>query len=100
MKIKTIFALGTLLLIQGITRAQTPAVAEHRQLAAKRSTQPIKIDGNLDEAVWKDAPLMTGYKELRPMPGRSEFAASTTESWLLYDDEGIYFGGFCHEKTK
>ena len=39
----------------------------------------IKIDGKLDDADWKNAPALTGYSELRPVPGRKEFENSKTE---------------------
>ncbi len=100
MKIKTIALAGLSLLLTHYVNAQIPTSGEHKQLASKRTTQPIKIDGKLDDADWKNASLLTGYTELRPVPGRKEFENSKTETWLLYDDEGIYFGGYCHEKTK
>ncbi len=100
MKLKTNVTLGAAILLAICCHAQTPSTAEHKQLVSKRAITSIKIDGNLDEADWKDAPALTGYSELRPVPGRKEFENSKTESYLLYDNEGIYFGGYCHEKTK
>lgn len=77
--------------------AQVPV---HKQIAAKRATSPIKIDGLIDEAAWKDAPAALDYTELRPTPFRKEEEANRTEVYLLYSDEGIYLGGYCHEKSK
>ena len=77
--------------------AQTPAP---RELPAKRTTSVIKIDGLLDDAAWKDAPAALGYTEFRPTPFRKEDSANRTEIYMLYDDEGIYLGGYCHERTK
>jgi hypothetical protein len=51
-------------------------------------------------AVWKDASSAAGYTELRPTPFRKEEEANRTEVFLLYDDDGIYVGGYCHEKIK
>ena len=99
MKLKTIAALGVVISLSLYSNAQTPT-AEHKVLASKRTTQPMKIDGILDEAVWKDAPAVAGYTELRPVPFRKEDQANRTEVYLLYDNDGIYFGGYCHEKTK
>ncbi len=100
MKIKTNVTLGAAILLSICCRAQSPSTAEHKQLASKRTTASIKIDGKLDDADWKTAPALTGYSELRPVPGRKEFENSKTETYLLYDNEGIYFGGYCHEKSK
>jgi Domain of unknown function (DUF5916) len=37
--------------------------------------------------------------EFRPKVGAMEEYGIRTEAWLMYDDEGIYFGGYCHERT-
>src|SRR6266545_360573 len=71
-----------------------------RQLEAKRTAQTVKIDGLLDDPAWKDAALMTGMVEFRPTPGKKESYENRTEMWLMYDDAGIYFGGYCHERTR
>ena len=70
------------------------------KLAAKRTTSAIKIDGLLDDAAWKDAPAALDYTEFRPTPFRKEDTANRTEVYMLYSDEGIYLGGYCHERTK
>lgn len=71
-----------------------------KQLVAKRTTASIKIDGILDEPAWKDAPAALGYTEFRPTPFRKEDDANRTEVYMLYSDEGLYFGGYCHERSK
>ena len=71
-----------------------------KTLPAKRTSENIKIDGNLTEAAWKDAPAALGYTEFRPTPFRKEDSANRTEVYMLYSDEGIYLAGYCHEKTK
>lgn len=102
MKSKTNLTFGVLLYISMSASAQSDAkqTPVHKQLAAKRTTETIKIDGKLDEASWKDAPALTDYIELRPLPFRKESESNKTETYLLYSDEGIYFGGYCHEKNK
>ena len=35
-----------------------------RRLDAVRTTGPIKIDGRLDEATWKDAPIATDFIQI------------------------------------
>ena len=69
-------------------------------LPAKRTTGLIKIDGILNEAAWKDAAIMDSLVEFRPKVGALEDAPDRTVTYLMYNDEGIYFGGFCHERTK
>ena len=71
-----------------------------RILEAKRMSGMIKIDGLLDDEAWKDAAVMTGLVEFRPKIGALEDPANRTVSYLMYNDEGIYFGGFCYERTR
>ena len=60
----------------------------------------MKIDGLLTDSAWGDAAPMTDLIEFRPHIGDKENYATRTEAFLMYDDEGIYFGGYCHEPTK
>ena len=69
-------------------------------LPAKRTNLPVKIDGLLNDSAWKDAAMMTDLIEFRPKIGDKEDYGTRTESWLMYDDNGIYFGGYCHERNK
>jgi len=71
-----------------------------RILPAKRTSFPVKIDGILTDSAWKNAAMMTDLVEFRPKIGDKEEYSNRTEAWLMYDDQGIYFGGYCHEKTK
>jgi hypothetical protein len=94
---KRILSLCLALLCTVLVFSQTPVP---KQLPAKRTTQPVKIDGLIDDAAWKDAPAALGYTEFRPTPFRMEDSATRTEVYMLYSDEGIYLGGYCHERTK
>ena len=71
-----------------------------KTLQAKRASGTIKIDGILNDTAWKDAAVMADLIEFRPNVGKHEDYANRTETYLMYNDEGIYFGGFCHERTK
>lgn len=71
-----------------------------KTLPAQRTTSVIKIDGILDEPAWKTAPAALGYTEFRPTPFKKEDSATRTEAYMLYSDEGIYIGGYCHERTR
>jgi Domain of unknown function (DUF5916) len=80
-----------------LAQTQTPPP---KQLPAKRTTAIIKIDGILNDTAWKTAPMALGYIEFRPTPYRKEDSANRTEVYMLYNDEGIYLGGYCYERTK
>jgi len=71
-----------------------------KQLAAKRITTAIKIDGVLDDAAWKDAPVADKFIALRPTPFIPENPDNATQVYFVYDNEGIYVGGYVHEKFK
>jgi hypothetical protein len=71
-----------------------------KQLAAKRTTASIKIDGKLEEAAWKEATPATNFVEWRPNFDADEEHDTRTEVYLLYDNAAIYVGGYCHEKNK
>lgn len=96
MKIKTLAVLSGLLLSHTVlAQPATP-----RQLPARRTTRSVKIDGLLNDEAWKDAAMATRFVEFRPRVGAPEDTATRTETWLMYNDEGIYFGGFCYERSK
>ena len=76
------------------------AQAPKKQLAAKRITTTIKIDGILDDPAWKEASKADKFVESRPVPFRNESTDNASEVYIAYDNEGIYVGGYYHEKTK
>jgi len=77
--------------------AQQPAI---KSLSAKRTTASFKIDGVLEEAGWKEVIPATQFVEWRPNFGAIEDSTSRTEIYLLYDNNSIYIGGYCHELSK
>lgn len=97
MRIKANLTLmGIVLFCQtGITQPPPP-----KKIIAQRASSAINIDGVLDDAAWKNAPAALGYTEFRPTPFRKEDPANRTEVYMLYDDNGIYLGGYCHERTR
>lgn len=97
MKIKTIITFPVAVFLCSYMNAQT---ASYRQLPAKRTIQSVKIDGLLNDSAWKDAALMDSLVEFRPTVGRLENPENRTITYLMYNDEGIYFGGYCYERTK
>jgi hypothetical protein len=94
MKIYNVFVF---LLLSFVAAAQQK---QPRILAANRTSKLVKIDGLLTDAAWKDAAMMTDLVEFRPIIGAKENDGTKTVSYLMYSDEGIYFGGICYERTK
>ena len=71
-----------------------------KTLEARRTEQAITIDGNLTDPAWRDAPRADEFVEYRPTIGRKETQDNRTETFLLYTDDGIYFGGTCYEPDR
>lgn len=57
---------------------------------AVRRTQPVAIDGRLDDAAWRDAPRHAGFTQRFPKEGAK--ASFETSFAVLYDDSAIYVG--------
>ncbi|MBL7745797.1 MAG: hypothetical protein JNM19_17475, partial [Chitinophagaceae bacterium] len=81
--------------VNGLAQTAPP-----KQLPANRTTKTVKIDGLINDEAWKDAAIMTNLVEFRPKVGALEAPENKTITYLMYDDEGIYFGGYCYERTK
>lgn len=69
------------------------------QYKSVKTNASFTIDGNLNEPGRKDAEALTGLVQFRPAPGAKERAENKTEFYLLYDNNYVYFGGYCHEKS-
>ena len=63
-------------------------LAPKKEFKALRTTETIKIDGVLDEAVWQAPATASGFTQLEPAPGlpsRQEAAIR-----VVYDDKALY----------
>ncbi|MEY4926260.1 MAG: hypothetical protein RI894_696 [Bacteroidota bacterium] len=65
------------------------------EIHALRTEKPLIIDGNLDDAAWKTAPIAAGF--WRSFPNDTAFAKTKTEVRLLFDDKFIYIGVVCKD---
>ncbi len=70
-----------------------------KQLPAVRLVGHIKIDGDISDTAWNQAPVANNFVEEKPNNNTPEKYASRTEVKVLYDDNFIYLGGYCHENT-
>ena len=57
---------------------------------ARKITAAPRIDGKLDDAAWKDAPPITGFKQREPDEGADASEATTVR--VLYDESHLYIG--------
>ena len=70
-----------------------------RKLSAQKTTASVKIDGSLNDPVWKTVIPATDFIEYIPTPWAHELYSNRTEVYILYDNTSIYIGGYCHEKS-
>src|SRR5215208_3901631 len=61
-----------------------------RRIRVLHITEPIKIDGRLDEPSWSQAEVATDFRQQEPNEG--EPASEKTEVRLLFDDKNLYVG--------
>jgi len=61
-----------------------------QRIQAIRLTEPITLDGVLDEAGWQRATPFTAFTQRDPNEG--EQPSQRTEVYVLYDDEGLLIG--------
>ena len=52
------------------------------------ATSPVVIDGNFDEAVWRDAPAIDEFVQREPTEGAAP--TERTEARVAYDDQAVY----------
>ena len=78
-------ACGGVLLV-ATASAQSPAPAP--TVTAHRAAQPIRIDGRLDEEIYRTTPPITGFVQQEP----DEFKPATekTEAWIFFDEDTVY----------
>ena len=57
----------------------------------------LRVDGLLDEAAWRDAPMASGFRQQEPFEG--EPATEITEVRVLFDDATLYVGVLARDRS-
>src|SRR5947207_1924118 len=73
------------------------AIRAMRIATAVRITEPIILDGRLDEAAWTLATPATDF--LQKLPNNGAPASERTEARFLYDDDNLYIGIICFDSA-
>jgi len=87
-----LIGLVVLLGFPGIGFGQNSSIKE---LSAFRTSDPIVIDGVLDETVWELAEPAVDFVQQDPYPGAD--ASLSTEVRVLYTDDALYIGARMHD---
>ncbi|MBC7364117.1 MAG: carbohydrate binding family 9 domain-containing protein [Candidatus Aminicenantes bacterium] len=68
---------------------------EQKVVQAIKLTEPIKLDGLLEEEVWKNNPPANDFLQRDPVDGAP--ASEKTEVWVAYDSSNLYVAAYCHD---
>src|SRR5688572_11025946 len=74
-------------------QTSAPSTAQEtarRSIRIRRITEPIKIDGRLDERAWSEADVANDFRQQEPNEGSP--ASEETEILLLVDEKHLYIG--------
>jgi hypothetical protein len=75
-----------------VVRGPLPILTRHEDgrvvLRAVRITEPIQVDGQLEETAYAEVPAITDFLQQEPDFGAP--ISQKTEAWVLYDDSNIY----------
>ncbi len=72
--------------------------SQQRNLHAVKINQPVKIDGNLDDAAWQSIEVATDF--IISFPSFGKPANQKTEVKIVYDNSAVYVGAFMFDNTK
>ncbi|MEH6408507.1 MAG: DUF5916 domain-containing protein, partial [Leeuwenhoekiella sp.] len=79
------------------TNAQENDSIPRKKITIAKVTDSPKIDGILDDDVWKNASIATDFVERMPNNGVPASDSLKTEVKIVYDDLGIYFGATMYD---
>jgi hypothetical protein len=71
------------------------AISQFKTLTAVKALQSPHIDGNLNDAVWQQAPVATDFMQYAPSYGAP--VSAKTEVRVLYDDEALYIAAYLYD---
>lgn len=74
--------------ITGIIFLSSPLLAQESLTPMKTDTPPV-IDGVLDEEIWQNAPMISGFKTF--VPDYEKDMDQKTEVYMAYDEDNLYF---------
>ena len=89
----------TVLILLTFFEAKSQTIPKKR-ITVKKITGSIKIDGELNDMAWKNAAEANEFTQLEPTPFLSEPAGNRSEVKFIYDNNGVYIGGYMHETNK
>ena len=93
MKLFLIVAFATVLTFQ-------VSAQDKKSYTITRTDNAPKIDGVLDDEVWKTAQIATDFVQFRPTVGKTMEENKRTEVKMSYDDTGIYISAYLYDNPE
>ena len=72
--------------------------AQVKSLPAVKITQPIKIDGELNDEAWKNVDAVGDFITFFPEPGKPSNLKTFVK--ITYDNEAVYVGAYMYDKPE
>jgi hypothetical protein len=85
-------------LLAGFTLLHGQSDAVNRdgfRLKARKTDQPIRIDGFLNEPIWSESDVTGPFHRILPID--TGYAEAQTEVMITYDETSFYLGIICHD---
>ena len=84
--------------VEGAGAPRAPAVKTqdadgHVTVRAVRISNPLVVDGRLDDPVYQTVPAIDGF--IQQLPDEGAPPTEPTEIWILFDDDNIYVSARC-----
>lgn len=92
------FFISILLFNFSFAQKEKDSIVTKKIIDAIRVQKPPKLDGVLDDEVWKKAPVATNFIQDSPHPGKK--ASQKTEVRVLYDNTAIYIGAVMYDVSR
>jgi hypothetical protein len=73
---------------------------EKKSYQISRCQTAPKIDGVLDDAIWNDVEIASGFVQFRPDVGIVDLEEKRTEVKMTYDDSAIYIAAYLYDNTE
>jgi TolB-like protein len=75
----------------------TRDAAGRATVRAVRLTEPLDIDGRLDDRVYEKVPAVSGFIQHQPLEGAP--ATEKTEAWVFFDRDHLYVSARCWDSS-
>ncbi len=80
-----------------VQKNNAQSLQEQYQIAIKKTTEKIELDGHLREGAWKEADVAKNFWMSFPIDNERAAEEDQTEVRMVYDDNYIYISAICYD---